>query len=64
MSRNCGRCERYVTACVCANTYDTYDHNDALVIAEAAERAVMRLVAVKTVELQNVQTLHRRRPDD
>ena len=61
MSRNCGRCERYVTACVCANTHD---RNDARVIAEAAERAVMRLVAVKTVELQNVQTLHRIRPDD
>ena len=46
---------------MCANTHD---RNDARVIAEATERAVMRLVAVKTVELQNVQTLHRIRPDD
>ena len=37
------------------------DYNDARAIAEAASRADMRLVAVKSVEQQDVQALHRMR---
>ena len=37
------------------------DYNDALAIAEAATRAEMRFVAVKTAEQQDIQALHRLR---
>ena len=37
------------------------DYNDARAIAEAACRPDMRFVAVKTVEQQDVQALHRLR---
>jgi transposase len=37
------------------------DYNDARAIAEAARRPDMRFVAVKTVEQQDVQALHRLR---
>ena len=37
------------------------DYNDARAIAEAARRADIRCVAVKTIEQQDVQALHRLR---
>jgi len=40
---------------------DKNDYNDARAIAEAARRPDMRFVAVKTVEQQDVQALHRLR---
>lgn len=49
---------QYVKAYVRGNKND---YNDARAIAEAASRADMRTVAVKTVEQQDVQALHRMR---
>lgn len=37
------------------------DHNDALAIAEAAQRPGIRTVPIKTLEQQDIQTLHRLR---
>jgi len=49
---------RYVKAFVRGNKND---YNDALAIAEAAQRAEMRFVRVKTPQQQDVQALHRLR---
>ena len=49
---------RYVKAYVRGNKND---YNDALAIAEAANRPNMRTVSIKTIEQQDIQALHRLR---